>query len=128
MLEEKDWEKIRKKVGENKNIKNYQAKISGEEQKIKDREEKKLTLFQAIRDVRNEIRLHNSNIRQMQSLINSQDRAVVACQKRIAEIKVKIANIRAGIVERQQEAALKRRRKEFKGKVMRDKMSEMFEN
>ena len=110
MLEEQDWEKIRKRAGDNKYIQSHERKIEENIADIKAREEKKKKLHQDIRDFNDQIRLLNGKIRSTQTVINAQDRAILACQKRISIIELKAEKIKGDIIERQEEIALKRRR------------------
>ena len=93
---------------------------------VEEREEKKSELHQQIRDYRNEIRLINGKIRSSQALITSQDRAILACQKRISVNDVKIDKVRDRVIERAEEAVLKRKRMEFRKKIMKDKVAEIW--
>jgi len=127
MLEDQDWEKVKQKVANNKNIQRYEEKTKKEHLKIEEREEKKTELRQKIRDLNKEISLLNGSIRYIRSNISSQDRAIVACQKRINENDFKIEKIRQGVIERQEDAALKRRRSEFRRKVLKDKIGELWQ-
>ena len=120
MLEEQDWEKIQKTVEKNKFVQRYRKSTEKNKTAIKEREEKKSELHQQIRDYRNEIRLINGRIRSNQALITSQDRAILACQKRISLNDVKIDKIRGGVIDRAEEAVLKRKRIEFRKKIMKD--------
>mgnify|MGYP001598112182 CR=1 FL=1 len=126
MLEEQDWEKIQERVARNKHIQRFQAAIEKNKQGIEDRGQKKKDLHQQIRDYNDEIRLLNGKIRSTQVTINGQDRAILACQKRIARNGVKIKAARDSIIDRQQELALKRKRREFRQKILKDKVSEIW--
>jgi len=126
MLEEQDWEKIQESVEKNRFVQRYRLSTESNKEAIKEREEKKSELHQQIRDYRNEIRLINGNVRSDQALIASQDRAVLACQKRISLNDVKIDKVRDGVIERAEEAALKRKRIEFRRKIMKDKLAEIW--
>jgi hypothetical protein len=126
MLEEQDWEKILESVEKNKFVKRYRQSTEKNKTAIKEREEKKSELHQQNRDYRNEIRLINGKIRSGQALITSQDRAILACQKRISLNDVKIDKIRDGVIERTEEAVLKRKRIEFRKKIMKDKVAEIW--
>jgi predicted nucleic acid-binding Zn-ribbon protein len=127
MLEEQDWEKIQKTVEKNKFVQKYRQSTEENKTAIKEREEKKSELHQQIRDYRNEIRLINGRIRSDQALITSQDRAILACQKRISLNDVKIDKIRGGVIDRAEEAVLKRKRIEFRKKIMKDKAAEIWD-
>ena len=127
MLEEQDWEKIQKTVEKNKFVQRYRQSTKENKTAIKGREEKKSELHQQIRDYRNEIRLINGRIRSNQALITSQDRAILACQKRISLNDVKIDKIRGGVIDRAEEAVLKRKRIEFRKKIMKDKAAEIWD-
>ena len=127
MLEEQDWEKIQKTVEKNKFVQRYRKSTEKNKTAIKEREEKKSELHQQIRDYRNEIRLINGRIRSNQALITSQDRAILACQKRISLNDVKIDKIRGGVIDRAEEAVLKRKRIEFRKKIMKDNAAEIWD-
>jgi hypothetical protein len=126
MLEEQDWEKIQGSVEKNKFVQKYRQSTEKNKTAIKEREEKKSELHQQNRDYRNEIRLINGKIRSGQTLIASQDRAILACQKRISLNDVKIDKIRGVVIERAEEAVLKRKRIEFRKKIMKDKVAEIW--
>ena len=126
MLEEQDWEKIRKRVEENKFVQSHQRKIEENKEAIVVREENKRRLHQDIRDLNNQIRLFNGKARSAQVNINAQDRAILSCQKRISQIKLKADKIRGEIIERQEELALKRKRREFRQKILKDKVAEIW--
>ena len=127
MLEEQDWEKIQGSVEKNKFVQRYRMSTEKNKEAIKERERNKSELHQQIRDYRNEIRLINGKIRSSQALIASQDRAILACQKRMSLNDVKIDKIRDGVIERAEEAALKRKRIEFRKKIMKDKVAEIWD-
>ena len=127
MLEEQDWEKIQKTVEKNKFVQRYRKSTEKNKTAIKEREEKKSELHQQNRDYRNEIRLINGKIRSGQALIATQDRAILACQKRISLNDVKIDKIRDRVIERTEEAVLKRKRIEFRKKIMKDKAAEIWD-
>ena len=59
-------------------------------------------------------------------MIATQDRAILACQKRISLNDVKIDKIRDRVIERTEEAVLKRKRIEFRKKIMKDKVAEIW--
>ena len=126
MLEEQDWEKIRKRVEEHKYIQGHEKKIEENKEDIKAREEKKRKLHQEIKEFTHQIRLLNGKIRSSLTVINAQDRAILACQKRISQINLKADKIKADIIERQEELALKRKRREFRQKILRDKVAEIW--
>jgi hypothetical protein len=126
MLEEQDWEKIRKRVEENKFIQSHQRKTEENREAIVVREGNKKRLHQEIRDINNQIRLLNGKARSAQVNINAQDRAILSCQKRISQIKTKADKIKADIIERQEELALKRKRREFRQKILKDKVAEIW--
>ena len=126
MLEEQDWGKIQKLVEKNKFVQKYRLSTESNKEAIKEREEKKSELHQQIRDYRNEIRLINGKVISSQALIASQDRAVLTCQKRISLNDVKIDKIRGQVIERVEEAVLKRKRIEFRKKIMKDKVAEIW--
>jgi phenylpropionate dioxygenase-like ring-hydroxylating dioxygenase large terminal subunit len=126
MLEEQDWEKIRKRVEDNKFVQSHTRKTEEKKEEITEREERKKQLHQDIRDYNDQIRLLNGKVRSAQVNINAQDRAILARQKRIAEIKLKAEKIREGIIERQEEIALKRKRREFRQKVLKNKVAEIW--
>ena len=126
MLEEQDWEKIQKKVAKNKHIQRYEANIEKNKSAIVEREQKKKELHSQIRDHHDKIRLLNGKIRSAQVTINAQDRAILSCQKKTALNVLKVKGARGSIIERQEELALKRKRREFRRKVLRDKISEIW--
>ena len=126
MLEEQDWEKIRKRVEEHKYIQGHEKKIEENKEDIKAREEKKRKLHQEIKEFTHQIRLLNGKIRSSLTVINAQDRAILSCQKRISQIKLKADKIRGEIIERQEELALKRKRREFRQKILKDKVAEIW--
>ena len=126
MLEERDWEKIQESVEKNKFVKRHRQSTEKNKTAIEEREEKKSELHQQNRDYRNEIRLINGKIRSGQALIATQDRAILACQKRISLNDVKIDKIRDRVIERTEEAVLKRKRIEFRKKIMKDKVAEIW--
>ena len=126
MLEEQDWEKIQGSVEKNKFVQRYRQSTEKNKEAIKEREGNKSELHQQIRDYRNEIRLINGKIRSSQALITSQDRAILACQKRISVNDVKIDKVRDRVIERAEAAVLKRKRMEFRKKIMKDKVAEIW--
>jgi septal ring factor EnvC (AmiA/AmiB activator) len=126
MLEEQDWIKIQERVARNKHVQRFQAAIEKNKQSIEDRGQKKKELHQQIRDYNHEIRLLNGKIRSTQVTINGQDRAILACQKRIAHNEVKIKTARDSVIDRQEVTALNRKRREFRQKVLKDKVSEIW--
>jgi len=126
MLEEQDWERIQKSVEKNKFVQRHRLSTESNKEAIKEREEKKSELHQQNRDYRKEIRLINGKIVSSQVLIASQDRAILTCQKRISLNDVKIDKIRGQVIERAEEAVLKRKRIEFRKKIMKDKVAEIW--
>jgi len=127
MLEEQDWDKIKERVATSKNIKSHEEKIQDEIDNIQHREGRKTEYFDQIRELRDKRRVLAGQIRQIQGFINAQDRAIVACQKRINERKFKVEKIRHDIIDSQEEAATKRRRSHFRRKVLKDKIAELWQ-
>jgi hypothetical protein len=126
MLEEQDWERIQKSVEKNKFVQRHRLSTEKNKEAIVGREKKKSELHQQIRDYRNEIRLINGKVISSQTLITIQDRAILTCQKRISLNDVKTDKIRGQVIERAEEAVLKRKRIEFRKKIMKDKVAEIW--